>query len=749
MPWPTPQDYNEAIQNPNLNFADAELREGVLELTPMGLPRVASGAFASVYRMQTDRRSVAVRCFLQNIPDQHRRYEAISRFVSHDQLMATVDFEYIEKGIRVQGAWYPILKMEWAPGRSLDEFVRKNLDNTEALRKLLHSFKDMLRDMRRDGIAHGDLQHGNILVMDDCSIRLVDYDGMYVPELSGLESHELGHRNYQHPQRSKEHYGPYLDNFAAWSIFTSLFALKRDASLLTALKGGDECLLFRTFDYRNPTKSKVFGTMEEHADEDIRNIARAFRSMLYRKPQDVPYLEDEFHVPADLPPLQIRSRATASSALPDWMIDGANEIDAGVDGVDVRDYLDYGQSAPVQASVDDPWPTLQQYMTAMSMPAASFFDEELQLARVPRDTGKIVPLKHGENAVFRMHKSAKVLAVKVFLHPDQDRDARYEAISKFLGTPEAYHTGLLKFIPRFDYQKRGIRIGTKIYPLVKMEWIEGKSLDVFCAESASEGMLESIRHQFRSLMKAMREAQVVHGELEPENIIISPEGLKLIDFDAMVIARHEFMRGSWRGLSRGKLRHPKEDRYVDLFSDIFPSWLIDSALSCLRENPGLRFNVPHGHFMFETADFYQSSNTETLTVMEESTDEVLMNRARLIAVLADMERDLLPALNMEAALSKEFCKKYLLDFGELRPGMLSPDVRKSIRSNLLLTASSADNKSNLPATDHSELAVQVGTARAVLLLVMVFCVFSSAWGGCLLALMMFALADAVARIKSD
>ncbi|QLQ08322.1 MAG: hypothetical protein HZY76_21580 [Anaerolineae bacterium] len=55
-----------------------------------------------------------------------------------------------------------------------------------------------MRNLQTHGIAHGDLQHGNVLVAAD-ELRLIDYDGMYVPPLSGRESHEIGHRNYQHP----------------------------------------------------------------------------------------------------------------------------------------------------------------------------------------------------------------------------------------------------------------------------------------------------------------------------------------------------------------------------------------------------------------------------------------------------------------------------------------------------------------------------------------------------------------------
>jgi len=56
MPWPTPQDYNEAIQNPQLSFGDPELQGGKPELTPLGLPRPITGGFASVYRMHCGQR---------------------------------------------------------------------------------------------------------------------------------------------------------------------------------------------------------------------------------------------------------------------------------------------------------------------------------------------------------------------------------------------------------------------------------------------------------------------------------------------------------------------------------------------------------------------------------------------------------------------------------------------------------------------------------------------------------------------
>src|SRR5579871_2880557 len=110
MPWPTLTDYNEAIQNPQANFQDPELRAGEVETNALGLPRPISGGFATVYRLKQGHREWAVRCFQREFADQQRRYDAISRHLGAARLRYTVGFEFLTQGIRVAGAWFPILK---------------------------------------------------------------------------------------------------------------------------------------------------------------------------------------------------------------------------------------------------------------------------------------------------------------------------------------------------------------------------------------------------------------------------------------------------------------------------------------------------------------------------------------------------------------------------------------------------------------------------------------------------------------
>ena len=287
MSWPTPQEYNEAIQTPGLCFVDEALKHGAVETTPMGLPRSMTGAFASVYRVNTQSGDWAVRCFLTQPLSQRERYERISEFVLFDDLECTVDFYYLDKGIRVKGSWYPILKMKWIAGENLDQYVLHNYTNKSRMQKLLDDFYDLAVELDRAGIAHGDLQHGNIIVSSD-GLRLVDYDALYVPALKGKLSLELGHPNYQHPERDECHYDPTVDNFSIWLIHASLRALLIDPSLLESLNGGDECILLRRGDLRKPEESSTFKHLLHHESEVIRNDMHLLLRMLWALPSAVP-----------------------------------------------------------------------------------------------------------------------------------------------------------------------------------------------------------------------------------------------------------------------------------------------------------------------------------------------------------------------------------------------------------------------------------------------------------------------------
>lgn len=301
--WPSPQDYNEAIQNPAFSFANSPLALTEPELNLIGLPKPSSGNFASVYRLFSDEGEWAVRCFLQPMSDQQERYAALSQRLAEVNFPQLVKFEFLPEGIRVHNHWFPILKMEWVNGESLLEYIRKHLAEPETLRNLAEQFKGMIIALRDAGIAHGDLQHGNIIVEPSGQLRLVDYDGCFVSSLAGKQSNELGHRNYQHPRRSADQYNEHMDTFSAYLIWVSILALAENPGLWDRLQAGDECLLFRRQDFLTPEYSRAFHLLEIQS-ESIRFHSRMLRSFLKQDPTQLPALDQTAEIPADLPPLQ-------------------------------------------------------------------------------------------------------------------------------------------------------------------------------------------------------------------------------------------------------------------------------------------------------------------------------------------------------------------------------------------------------------------------------------------------------------
>jgi hypothetical protein len=289
--WPSPQDYNEAIQNPEICFSDSELQNGEVEVNAIGLPKPISGSFASVYKVQCGGKAYAVRCFLQEVDHQQKRYEAISHYFLHQGFKFAVPFSFIREGIKIGDKWFPILKMEWIDGVTVDQFVRQEASNPARLLWLAEELRQLVEDMQSRRIAHGDLQHAN-LIIDKDRLLLVDYDGVYVPQLNGLESAELGHRNYQHPKREPKDFGPELDNFSIWVIYVSLRILAADPGLVKCADQDLESLLFTRDDFLNPDASVLFHLLEQHRSKEIVRNAKLLRAVLKQPYPNIPRLSE-------------------------------------------------------------------------------------------------------------------------------------------------------------------------------------------------------------------------------------------------------------------------------------------------------------------------------------------------------------------------------------------------------------------------------------------------------------------------
>jgi hypothetical protein len=257
MAYPQITEYQEAVQHPALAFVDPQLRQGAVAENNLGLPQVMSGGFALTYAVTTAGRKYAVRCFHREIPAIQQKYNAISKKLQSLTNGYFVDFDFQQSGINVRQQVFPIVRMDWVEGDTLGVWLDKHFDDAKALAKARADFAAIARFLAQKGIAHGDIQNGNVMVANG-DIKLIDYDGMFVPNMRPGHGSETGHRHFQHPQRRTSNFGPEMDRFSFITLDLSLAAVIEDKSLYKRFREGGETIIFKANDFADPQGSEIF-----------------------------------------------------------------------------------------------------------------------------------------------------------------------------------------------------------------------------------------------------------------------------------------------------------------------------------------------------------------------------------------------------------------------------------------------------------------------------------------------------------
>jgi hypothetical protein len=283
---PRGDEYNGAVQNPKVAFSD--LKSSSVEETPLGLPKPYSGGFTITYKLSNNKSGWAVRCFHRDIQDLQRRYQAIGDFFRKTPSKYFVEAKYLAEGIKVNGKGYPIIKMLWLDGEPLNIYLTKNYNQRKKVDEILSDFINLIDELDRLGIAHGDLQHGNIIIKND-KLFLIDYDGMYFPELASLQTNEIGHINYQHPQRSASDFNPRIDRFSSIVIYIGLKAISLKPNLWKKYDNGEN-ILFRSQDFSDLQHSELIQDLS--AIQEIKPLVERLIGCCHLNFEKVPSLRD-------------------------------------------------------------------------------------------------------------------------------------------------------------------------------------------------------------------------------------------------------------------------------------------------------------------------------------------------------------------------------------------------------------------------------------------------------------------------
>ena len=272
---PTIPSIRTSVENKDVLVLDNHAKNGTFEKDARGRLIAYTGGFSVVFPYKTaNGEKWAFRCWHSDIKNSKKRYETISDAIKKANLSFLCEFQYIDKGINVEGNIYPTTRMRWIDGITIKDYICQNRNSKGLLIALADNFLKMTQALHAQSLAHGDLQHGNILVDNNHQLYLVDYDSFYCPQLKGEADTVTGLADYQHPARiSNKSVSEKLDYFSELIIYLSILAIAEDPSLVDKYKVADaDRLLFAKEDFADIKNAPIF--------KDIYSLGSHFQDML-------------------------------------------------------------------------------------------------------------------------------------------------------------------------------------------------------------------------------------------------------------------------------------------------------------------------------------------------------------------------------------------------------------------------------------------------------------------------------------
>lgn len=244
-----------------------------------------------------------------------------------------------------------------------------------------------------------------------------------------------------------------------------------------------------------------------------------------------------------------------------------------------------------------PQPTIYDYIESLKDPKGLF--RTLGEPVCERDfRGEPAFTAGGDAAVFRITANGKQYALKCFIKPPGYSPEVYE----FLSTGDDPLLCCSFYLPQ-EIFVFGAGDSGRWHDAAITEWAEGRTLDFEMRKAlhdADTGRLARLAEVFDSAAAKLLAAEWAHGDIKPENIIISPDGvLKLIDYDSMYLPS---MEGGRCGRTGTPLwRHPRRNElFFNRHIDDYPAAMLSATLHCLARFPSLHAKYGRGEvFLFE------------------------------------------------------------------------------------------------------------------------------------------------------
>ncbi len=229
------------------------------------------------------------------------------------------------------------------------------------------------------------------------------------------------------------------------------------------------------------------------------------------------------------------------------------------------------------------YPAIERFIESVGDPHGRL--RTMQPFEVVRDAYGCPLMRVGRNAVvFCVERDGKREMLKCYTRPAPHAGEIYDYLSAHPSRLIVPAQLLCSEIFVYDLQGEG-----RWYDVVRGEWAEGLTLAGHVRMASQRGdceALETLAAQFCRLASGMLSAGWAHGDLKPENVMVSPGGgMRLVDCEAMFIPPLEGRKAVEAGTPA--FQHPARAEAFDRHIDDFPIALIALGLRALALDPSL------------------------------------------------------------------------------------------------------------------------------------------------------------------
>jgi hypothetical protein len=308
------------------------------------------------------------------------------------------------------------------------------------------------------------------------------------------------------------------------------------------------------------------------------------------------------------------------------------------------------------------WPTRERYIAAMHNSRQFLRDPKLAGAVVELDRWRHPLVYSGSfSSVFKLRTaSGRKLALRLF-HPGEEvkerqsvtvLQQRYQLLGSHLARLRAANR-LPPEIIDFALVPGGIEIRGEPLPILKLPWVEGRTLDDWIGRRLAQGRrraLEVLAGNWRAAMRDLRAVEIAWGDPHHRNVMIEPSGaMRFLDYDSMYVPALAGAPNSEIGhqnFQHPGYHFPATPRPFDLAMDHFPALVVYVSLLAIADRPDLwrKYHNEDNLIFVGDRDFVSPQSSPVFRDILETHDPTLRALARALAHHASAPPSQVPPL---------------------------------------------------------------------------------------------------------